>query len=475
MTKVELELLTEIDIVSMFEKGIRGVISQAIQRYESANNKYMPNYNLNAQSTYLMYVDTNNLYGYAISKKLPINNFKWCDYLEMFTSDFMKNYDSESGTGYVLEADIDYPKELHEPIRDLPFLAIKKEKLLTTLENKEKYVVHITALKQALNHGLILKKVHRVISYNQKAWLKKPYIDKNTELRKEAKSDFEKDFFKLMNNVVFAKTIENVRNRRVVKLVVKEERRKKLVSEPFYDSCKQFSDNLMAIEMRKTEVLMDKPIAGGQAISDISKTLMYEFWYDYLKPKYQDNIKLCYMDTDSFILQINADDFFKDINNDIEIWFDTSNYDKNDNRPLKIGLNKKVIGKFKDELGGKILTEFVALSAKTYAYTQLRNEKLEEHKKAKGTKKCVIKKHLNFDLYKKALFNNQKSRCTQQRFKSDYHIIYTQTVHKTALNNRDDKRIQSFDGIHTYPHVIDNELLKELEANIRNKPIPLYC
>ena len=370
MTKVELELLTEIDIVLMFEKGIRGVISQAIQRYESANNKYMPNYNLNAQSTYLMYVDTNNLYGYAMSKKLPINNFKWCDYLEMFTSDFMKNYDSESGTGYVLEADIDYPKELHEPIRDLPFLAIKKEKLLTTLENKEKYVVHITALKQALNHGLILKKVHRVISYNQKAWLKKPYIDKNTELRKEAKSDFEKDFFKLMNNVVFAKTIENVRNRRVVKLVVKEERRKKLVSEPFYDSCKQFSDNLMAIEMRKTEVLMDKPIAGGQAISDISKTLMYEFWYDYLKPKYQDNIKLCYMDTDSFILQINADDFFKDINNDIEIWFDTSNYDENDNRPLKIGLNKKVIGKFKDELGGKILTEFVALSAKTYAYTQ---------------------------------------------------------------------------------------------------------
>ena len=169
MTKVELELLTEIDIVLMFEKGIRGVISQAIQRYESANNKYMPNYNLNAQSTYLMYVDTNNLYGYAMSKKLPINNFKWCDYLEMFTSDFMKNYDSESGTGYLLEADIDYPKELHEPIRDLPFLAIKKEKLLTTLENKEKYVVHITALKQALNHGLILKKVHRVISYNQKA------------------------------------------------------------------------------------------------------------------------------------------------------------------------------------------------------------------------------------------------------------------------------------------------------------------
>ena len=131
--------------------------------------------------------------------------------------------------------------------------------------------------------------------------------------------------------------MENVRNCRVVKLVVKEERRKKLVSEPNYDSCKQFSNSLMAIEMRKTEVLMDKPIAVGQAILDISKTLMYEFWYDYLKPKYQDNIKLCYMDSDRFILQIQTDNFFNDINNDVNKWFDTSNYDKNDNRPLEIG------------------------------------------------------------------------------------------------------------------------------------------
>ena len=207
----------------------------------------------------------------------------------------------------------------------------------------------------------------------------------------------------------------------------------------------------MAIEMKKTELLMDKPMAVGQAILDISKTLTYEFWYDYLKLKYHDNIKLCYMDTDSLILQIQTDDFFKDINNDVNKWFDTSNYDKNDNRPLEIGKNKKVIGKFKDELGGRILTEFVALRAKTYAYVQLNDDKLEEHKKAKGTKKYVIKKHLNFDLHKKALFNNETIRCTQQRFKSDYHNIYTQTVHKAAQDNKDDKRIQSFDGIHTYP------------------------
>ena len=230
----------------------------------------------------------------------------------------------------------------------------------------------------------------------------------------------------------------------------------------------------MAIEMRKTEVLMDKPIAVGQAILDISKVLMHEFYYDYLKSKYQDKVKLCYMDTDSFILQIQTDDFYEDISNDVDKCFDTSNYDKNDNRPLEIAKNKKVIDKLKDELGGKVLIEFVALRAKTYAYTQLNVDKIEEHKKAKGTKKCVIKKHLNFDLYKKALLNNETIRCSQQRFKSDYHNIYTQTVHKNALDNKDDKKIISFDGVTTYPYRIDKELFDELETRIKNNPIQMY-
>ena len=359
----KLELPTDIDFMLMFEKGIRGGISQATQRYASANNKYIPNYNPKAPSIYFMYVDANDLYGWAMSKKLPIDSFKWINDLEKFTSEFTRNYDENEDTGYLLEVDNEYPKNLHESHRDLPFLPIKKDKLLTTLEDKENYAVHIYALKQALNHGLILRKVHRVISFRQEAWLK-PYIDKNTELRKNAKNDFEKDFFKLMNNAVFGKTMENVRNRRDVKLIVTEERRKKLVSEPNYDSCKFFSESLMAIEMRKTEVLMDKPIAVGQAILDISKVLMYEFYYDYLKPKYQDKVKLCYMDTDNFILQIQTDDFYEDISNNVDKWFDTSNYDKNDNRPLEIAKNKKVIGKFKDELGGKVLIEFVALRAK---------------------------------------------------------------------------------------------------------------
>ena len=168
----------------------------------------------------------------------------------------------------------------------------------------------------------------------------------NIKLRTEAKNDFEKDFFKLMNNAVFRKTMENVRKHRDIKLVTTDKRRNQLVSEPNYHTTKYFSENLLAIEMKKTKVKMNKPVYLGMSILDISKTLMYEFWYDYIKPKYEDAAKLCYMDTDSFIIHIKTEDFYEDIANGVEKCFHTSNYDENDKRPLPIGKNKKVIGLF---------------------------------------------------------------------------------------------------------------------------------
>ena len=158
--------------------------------------------------------------------------------------------------------------------------------------------------------------------------------------------------------------MENIRKHRDIRLVNNDKKRKVLASEPNYHATKHISEDLLIMEMKKRELYMNKPIYLGQAILDISKTLMYEFWYDYIKPMYGDKVKLCYMDTDSFAVMIETDDFFKDINNDVEKWFDTSNFDKNDNRPLLINKNRKVIGKFKDELGGKIISEFCALKAK---------------------------------------------------------------------------------------------------------------
>ena len=175
----------------------------------------------------------------------------------------------------------------------------------------------------------------------------------NTNLRKEAKNDFEKDFFKLMNNSVFGKTMENVRNHRDIKLVTSDRQRKKFASEPNYHTTKHISKDLLIMEMKKAEVKMNKPIYLGQAILDISKTVMYEFWYDYLKPKYGDDVRLCYTDTDSFIIHVKTEDFYKDIANDVNKWFDTSKYKKGDNIPLPTGINEGVPSKLKDELKGR--------------------------------------------------------------------------------------------------------------------------
>ena len=381
-----------------------------------------------------------------MSKKLPVNGFKWLDN-DKINEEFIKNYNENDKKGYILEVDVKYPKKLH----GLPFLPERMEinkckKLVCNLFNKKKYVAHINILKQALNHGLKLKKNNRVIEFNQEAWLK-PYIDMNTELRKLARNDFEKDLFKFMNNSVFGKTMENVRKHRDIKLVTTDKKRSKLVSEPNYHTINLISEDLSIIEMKKTKVKMNKPIYLGLSILEISKILMYKFWYEYMKPKYNDDVKLCYMDADSFVMHIKTNDFYKDISDDVDNRFDTSNYEVK--RPLPIGKNKKVIGLMKDELGGEIITEFIALRPKTYSYLT-DNDKID--KKAKETKKCVIKKMIKFDDYKKCLLNDKVILKSQQKFISNKHDVYTEDVNKTALSNDDDKRIVSPDKISTYPY-----------------------
>ena len=315
-TNIELELLTDYDMLLMVEEGIRGGICQSIHRCAKANNKYMKDYNNNEESSHIQYLDAYNLYGWPMSKKLQVNGFKWTDSDEI-NEEFIKNYNENDNKGYILQVDVRYPKRLHELHSDLPFLSERMK------------------------------------------------IDKcDTELRKAAKNDFEKDLFKLMNNSVFGKTMENKRKHKDIKLVTPDKKRSKLVSEPNYHTINLFSEDLSIIEMKKTKVKMNKPIYLGLPILEISKILMYKFWYDYMKPKYGNDVKLCYMDTDSFIMNIKTNDFYEDIANDVENRFDTSNYEVN--RPLPMGKNKKIIGLMKDGLGGKVITEFVTLRPKTY-------------------------------------------------------------------------------------------------------------
>ena len=442
-TNVKLELLTDYDmLLLMVEEGIRGGICHSIHRYAKANSKYKKNYDKNKESSYIQYLDANNLYGWTMSQRLLVNGFKWVKNTLKIDEEFLKNYHEDSDKGYILEVDVKYPRKLHDLHCNLPFfpnrMKIDKcKKLVCNLRNKKKYLVDIRSLKQALNHVLKLKKIHRIIEFNQESWLK-PYIDMNTELRKIAKNDFEKDFFKLMNNAVFGKTMENVRKHRDIKLVITDKKRSKLVSEPNYHTMNYISEDLSIIEMKITKVKMNKPIYLGLLILEISKLLMYEFWYDYMKPKYGDNVKLCYMDTDSFIMNIKTEDFYKHIANDVEKRFDASNYECD--RPIPTRKNKKVIALMKDELGGSVITEFVALRPKTYSYL---TDNCKEDKKAKGTKKCVIKRMIKFDDFKNCLLNGEVVLKSQQRFISKGHDVYTENVNKIALSS---------DKITSYPY-----------------------
>ena len=339
-------------------------------------------------------------------------------------------------------------------------------KLLFTVQDKENYLIHITALKPALNHRLKLTKAHRATELRQEAWLN-PYINMNAELRMKAKNDFKKDFFKLMNNSVFGKTMENVRNRRDIKLVTTNKQRSKFETEPNYHSTKYFSKDLLIMEMKKVAVKTNRPIYLGQEILDISKTLIYEFWYDYIKPKYGDKARLCYMDTDSFVIYIKTEYFYEDIAKDVNKWFDTSEYDKKNKRSLTIGVNKKVIGMFKDELNGKIRKEFCALRTKRYAFLRDNDGKDSQKKKAKRRKKCVVKEELQFENYKDGLFNDKIIIKPQQRFRSDHHRVYTVEANKIALSSNDDKRMEAYDIVTTYPYgtiafkVYESKILSE--------------
>ena len=317
-------------------------ITQSIHRWADANNPNMGSeYDKSKPTKYLQYLDTNNLYGWAMSQPLPTGGFHWVEFdeskdLKTIIDELSKRKDH----GYFLEVDMAYPRELHDYHNDLPFMCAKMklngvEKLVPNLYYKKKYIIHIKALKQAIDHGLVLEKIHRAIEFKQSAWMRE-YIDFNTRLRTTAKNDFEKDFYKLMNNSVFGKTMEDIRKHRNIRLVNNEEEYLKNVMEPNFKSGTLLGPDLMGCEMGKVRVVMNKPVHLGQVILDLSKTIMYEFHYDYMIPKYGDRLKLCCMDTDSLIYSIKTEDFYSDILPDVESRFDTSGYPNDGSRHLPL-------------------------------------------------------------------------------------------------------------------------------------------
>ena len=395
MTEIKLELMTDIDMFQFIEKGLRGGISYIANRYGEANNKYMKEYNEKKPSKYIMYLDANNLYGWSMSQYLPTGGFRWMTEKQINKIDLTK-YDEKSNKGLILEVDLEYPEKLHDLHNDYPLAPEKVKvtedmlsdyckniadkynistglayKLIPTLSKKEKYVLHYRNLKLYIDLGLKVSTIHRVLEFNQSPWLKQ-YIDFNTEKRKNAKNAFEKDFFKLMNNSVFGKTMENIRKRVDVRLVTDEKKLLKLTSKPTYVSSKIFNENLVAVHKIKQTLTLNRPAYVGMCILDLSKTLMYDFHYNYIKDKYADKAKLLFTDTDSLTYEIESKDVYKDFWNDKDK-FDNSDY--SESSPYFDKTNKKVIGKFKDEAAGVPICEFVGLRSKMYSYIYINNQK----------------------------------------------------------------------------------------------------
>ena len=476
MTDIKLELMVDVDMFQFIEKGMRGGISYIANRYGKGNNKYMKSYDKTKPSKYIMYLDANNLYGWAMSQYLPTGGFRWMTEKQINKIN-LSTYKEDSKKGLILEVDLEYPRELHDLHNDYPLAAervrvnedmlseyCKKiatkynistglvQKLIPTLKNKEKYVLHYRNLQLYTDLGLKLTKVHRVLEFNQSPWLKQ-YIDFNTEKRKNAKNTFEKDFFKLMNNSVFGKTMENLRKRVDVRLVTDNKKFIKLTSKPTYVSSKIFNENLVAVHKIKETLTLNRPAYVGMCILDLSKTLMYDFHYNYIKKKYGDKARLLFTDTDSLTYEIEAEDVYRDF------WIDKNRFDNSDyseSSPYFDNTNKKVIGKFKDEAAGVPICEFVGLRSKMYSYNK---DNQTGGKTAKGIKKNIIKNNITHENYRDTLFNNKQMYHKMKTIRSQKHQLGSYEINKVSLSCFDDKRYILDDGVISFAyghHLIKN-------------------
>ena len=478
MTGVEIDLIYDQEMYEMIEAGLRGGMCMVSTKKVEANNKYMgEEYDKNKESSYINYFDANNLYGLSMIQKLPYKNLKWDDTLK---EEDIINY-KNNNIGYILEVDLEYPKELHDLHNDYPmapevmnvkadmlsdkqieiyeFLNHKKptdektNKLVLNLNDKEKYVIHIRTLQFYLKQGLKLKKIHRAIKFEQKEVLK-PYIEFNTEKRKNARNDFEKDVYKLMNNAIFGKTMEDKRKHLDFEVVSDETRYMKCVSNLNFKHSHIINENLVGVEKQKTKLKLDKPIFIGMSILDLSKQHMYKFYYDVMKPKYGDNIKMVYTDTDSFVFHTKTNDIYEDLNTiKKELYF--SDYPKehkcyDDN-------NKKVLGKFKDELKSKIITGFIALRPKCYAYSVYGDDK--KYKKCKGIAKGTVRRQMKYEEFETVLKTNEVIHKSFNSIRSKNHRIFSITTKTNALSSYENKKywIDSVNSL-AYGHYKINSL-----------------
>ena len=451
-TGIELEQIYDpkiLDIIERHKKG--GLCFVGSKRHVKANNHYLEDFDVTKPENYIMYWDANNLYGWAMSQYLPFKHIVINNNIDVDT--ILKTPD-DNDIGYIIECDLEFPQEIHDKLKEYPpcpeNLAPSKEmlseyqkkiaeqnnvkvggccKLVPHLMKHEKYCIHYRNLKFVVDLGVKITKVHNVVTFNQSPWLK-TYIDFNTEKRKEAKNEFEKDFFKLMNNAVFGKTMENVKNRINLHLTADEQNAVKWFSKINFKGSKYF-DNLHLIEMYKQEIIYDKPIYVGTSILDLSKLHMMNFHYNVIHENFEGKYNLVYSDTDSLVYSIEHPDIYE--------WSyeNKQHFDLSDslNKNIKDNTNKKVLGMFKDELGSLPMKEFTALNPKVYSFEGVN----ESSKKLKGVSKVVVKKEIQHNDYNNVLKTGQVIKKDVVGIRSFNHQLYTVKTNKTALTSYYDK------------------------------------
>jgi len=484
-TDIKLDLISDLSMLNMIEKQKKGGLCfVGSKRHVKANNKYLENFNPEEPSNYIMYWDANNLYGWAMSQFLPYKDLRYSNE----TLEEILETDDRADEGYIVECDLSFPEELHDKFKEYPpcpeniipkiewfsktQLKIGEDlkhikdgkyhgsnKLVPHLFKHEKYVIHYRNLKFIHQLGVKIDMIHKVLKFKQLDWLE-PYIKFNNDMRKKAKNDFEKDFFKLMNNSVFGKTMENVKNRMELHLTIEDNNAEKWFSKINFKGSRNLK-GLHLIEMFKKEVRYDKPIYVGSSILDLSKLWMMDFHYNTIQENFNNKYSLIYSDTDSLVYSIEHPDIYEWIKNNKK-YFDLSDSIRLD---LRDDTNKKVLGCFKDESNSLLIKEVIATNPKSYSVIhqsldEQQNIIEENTKKLKGVSKSVVKKEICHQDFVNTVNTNISLKRDVYSIKSTNHKVHTVVQNKIAITSFYDK-CHMIDSINCVPFGYKPNDLKE--------------
>ena len=473
-SQVVLQLFTDVNHYLFVMKGIRGGLSMVSKRYAKANNEYVGNFNPGKIRTFLIDFDANNLYGKAMKDFLPHSGFRWMTDQEL-SLEYILGLPPQGEIGCIVQCDMTYPPELFATHSDYPLAPVKKrvhykelsaearktcdkhslkrttnvEKLLATFEKKEDYILHFRNLQLYVSLGLKVTKLKVGLVFRQSPVMS-AYIDFNSKKRAEANNNFDVDFYKLLSNSLYGKTIENPEKRTRIKLCTDSKYYEKMVGKPGFKSAKMINPDLVSVEMKYPQIKINKPFYIGMTILELAKNHMYNFHYNVMKKHFGSRLQLLYTDTDSLLYEIESEDLYLELRS-LQEHFDFSNYPENS--ALFSTQNKRVPGKFKDETASIPIVEFVGLRSKMYSFKVSNQNDISrsEIKVAKGVHKSVIANDLRFESYLDCLRKNTKTEHSFSTIRSVSHIVSTYNQQKVTLCPFDDKRFL-LDDINSVPY-----------------------